>query len=152
MDRARLGSLLGLLSSVLLAASLLVVVNAYPPWWPYMLWGLWSMLFIASVGLWSGSRWGRAVLLGAGIIFLLECFGEIVMAPGKCAGTLAGCYSHYVTSDPMLAIDEYLVKLLCGSGSVSCYRSIIYLQPALMIIAIATVLKPLASHSAHGRP
>jgi hypothetical protein len=147
MDRARLGSLLGLLCSLLLAASLLSAVNPYPPWWPYMLWGLWSMMFIASVGLWSHSRWGRTIFLGAGIIFLLECSGEILMAPGACAGTLAGCYKHYVISDPMLAVDYYLVKLTCSGESVRCYTSVMYLQAALMIVAIATLLKPLTSNN-----
>jgi hypothetical protein len=147
MDRARLGSMLGLLCSLQLAASLLSVVNAYPPWWPYMLWGLWSMLVIASIGLWSHSGWGRAIFLGAGIIFLLECSGEILMAPGSCAGTLVGCYEHYVISDPMLAVDYYLVKLTCAGESVRCYTFAMYLQAGLMVVAIAILLKPLASNN-----
>jgi len=147
MGRGRLGSLLGLLCSLLFAASLLIAVNPYPPWWPYLLWGLWSMVFIASVGLWSHSGWGRIILLGTGIIFVLECSGEILLAPGACAGTLIGCYKHYVISDPMLAVDYYVGKLICSGESVSCYRSVMYLQPALMILAIGTVLKPLASNN-----
>jgi hypothetical protein len=155
MDRARLGSLLGLLCSGLLAISPLVAVNPYPPGWPYFLWGLCGALFIASASLWFRRRWGRVVFLVAGTIILLKYAAEIQGAPGGCAGTLSGCYNHYIQSNRMLAVARYFVYLscshqpviCCSQESIGCYKLSMYVQPALTLLAMLILLKPLASNN-----
>ena len=155
MDRARLGSLLGLLASILLAISLLAAVNPYPPRWPYFLWGLCGALFIASASLWFRRRWGRVVFLAAGTIVLLKYAAAIQGAPGGCAGTLAGCYNHYIQSNRMLAVAHYFVyftcshqpDLCCSEQLIRCHKLSMYLQPAITLLAMLILLKPLASNN-----
>jgi hypothetical protein len=148
MRRARLASLLGLLCSLLLAASLLIAVDPYPPArLPYFLWGLCGVLFVASVGLWFQKRWARIVFLVAGTIFLLQYAAAALLGPEGCAGTLVGCYRHYIRSEPMLALIYPFLKVICSPESVRCYTSSMYLAPAPMIFAMAILLKPLASNN-----
>jgi len=155
MDRARLGSLLGLLCSVLLAISLLVVVNPYPPGLPYLLWGLCGVLCIASASLWFRRRWGRVVFLVAGTVILLGYVDAILWAPGGCAGTLAGCYNHYIQSNRMLAVAHYFVyftcshqpDLCCSEQLIRCHKLSMYVQPALTLLVLLILLKPLASNN-----
>jgi hypothetical protein len=152
MGRARLVSLLGLLCSLLLAASLLIAVDPYPPGLPYFLWGLCGVLFVASVGLWLQKRWAHIVFLVAGTIFLLQYAAAVFLAPHGCAGTWVGCYRHYVRSEPMLAVIHRLVEVTCSPESVRCYTSSMYLLSAPMIVAMALLLKPLASNNLYGVP
>jgi hypothetical protein len=150
MNRARLGSLLGLLSSILFAASLLIAPRLYPSYLPaYLaralwLWSLCGVLFIASAGLWFQRRWARVVFLVGGSIFLLD-YARAFLLPVLCVGTCA----LKIPSDPMYSVFRYYA-LTCSTDSVRCYQSLgwlLWLQPALMLLTMVTLLKPLASNN-----
>jgi hypothetical protein len=153
MIRARFGSLLGVLCSTLLALSLLLVVDPYQRRW-VVLWSLCGALIISSVGLWFRNRWAQLTfLLVAG--FLLLLYGaEIALAPGGCAGTIAGCYNYYIQHAPLLAVAHFFayvtcshpLESCCSEQLIRCHKLSMYVQPALILSAIAVLLKPLASN------
>jgi len=143
MTRAHLGSLLGLLCSTLFALSLLTAVDLYPPW-PYLEWGVFGVMFAASIGLWFQKRWGRLTLLISGIIFLWLWLGVLVGT--GCAGSLIGCARHNLQSQPAVAVAYYLAKFACRAESADCYVGASFVQPVLMMLTMAVVLKPLASN------
>src|ERR1700733_7461732 len=145
MTRSRLGSLLGLLCSSLLLWSLLIVVDPYPPR-PYFEWGLFSALFTASVGVWFNKTWARIIFLVVGSVFVL--FSVAAIAVGfSCAGNLVNCYQRFVRSQPIFADVYYFAKVACMPQSVRCFDSLMYVQPVLTGLALAVLLRPLASNS-----
>jgi hypothetical protein len=147
MDRARIGSLLGLFCSCLFAVSLVVVVNPYPPWRTHFLWALCAVLIASSVGVWFRKRGARLALMVAGIIYLVQYVAAVAVAPGACAGEWVQCYRRGVLSEGMFAIIYYFARLVCSTESVHCYTTFMYLLPAPMIIALVTLLRPLASNN-----
>jgi hypothetical protein len=154
MVRARLGSLLGVLCSTLVALSLLLVVNPYQHHWG-ALWALCGALLISSVGLWFRKRWARLAFLLGGSFLLLSYIAEIELAPGGCAGSIAGCYNYYIQHDPLLAVAHYFayltcshpLDLCCSEQLIRCHKLSMYVQPALTLLAMAFVLRPLASNN-----
>ena len=155
MLRARLGSLLGVLCSALFALSLLLVVDPHPPHWVDFLWCLCSALFISSVGVWFRKRWARWAFLLVASFLLLLYIAEIELAPGGCAGTMAGCYNYYIQHDPLLAVAHYFayftcshdLDLCCSEELIRCHKLSMYAQPALTLLAMVVLLKPLASNN-----
>ena len=157
MVRARLGSLLGVLCSILFALSLLLVVDPHPVPWVVFLWFLCGALFVSSVRVWPRRRWARlAFLVTASWLLVLSVLSiaEIAVSPGGCAGTMNGCYNYYVQHDPLLAIAHYFAYLTCShdldmccSELVRCIKRSMYVQPALTLLAIVLLLKPLASNN-----
>src|ERR1700689_1176023 len=145
MTRSRLGSFLGLLCSSLLLWSLLIVVDPYPPR-PYFEWGLFSVLFTASVGLCFNKNWARITFLIGGSVFVL--FSVAAIAVGfSCAGNLVNCYQSFVRSQPIFADVYYFVKVGRMSQSVRCYNSLMYVQPVLTGLALGVLIWPLASNN-----
>jgi hypothetical protein len=162
MNRARLGSLLGLLCSSLFLCSLFVAIDPYyaHPRDRYFLWGVCGALFITSLGLWFRKRWAQVAFLLVASLTLLLYLAEISLAPGSCAGTIAGCYNHYIQSNPMLAVAHYFVYLTCSHEPdrccsqtlIRCHNLSTYVQPALTLLAVVILLKPLASNQRLERP
>jgi hypothetical protein len=155
MVRARFGSFLGVLCSTLLALSLLLVIDPRP--WVFF-WSLCGALLVSSVGLWFRNRWARlSFLLIAGFLLVLYA-AEIELAPGGCAGTIAGCYSYYIQHDPLLAVAHYFayltcshpLDLCCSERLIRCHKLSMYVQPTLTLLAMIVVLKPLASNNLYG--
>jgi hypothetical protein len=151
MIRARLASLLGVLCSTLFAISLLIAVDPLG----HPLWCVCGALFITSLGVWFRKRWAQVAFLLVASLTLLLYIAEISLAPGGCAGTMAGCYNHYIQSNPMLAVAHYFVYLTCSQEPdlccsqelIRCHKLSMYVQPALTLLAMAILLKPLASNN-----
>jgi hypothetical protein len=156
MIRARLASLLGVLCSTLFAISLLIAVDPSG----YRLWCICGALFITSLGLWFRERWAQVAFLLVASLTLLLYIAEIAVAPGGCAGTMAGCYNNYIHSSPMLAVAHYFVYLTCSHEPdfccspelIRCHKLSMYVQPALTLFAIVILLKPLASKQSLEQP
>ena len=155
MVRARIGSLLGVLCSALFALSLLLVVDPFRPRW-VVLWSVCSALFISSVGVWFRKRWAPWAFLLVASFLLLLYIGEIGLAPGAgCAGTMTGCYNYYIQHDPLLAVAHYFayfscshdLDLCCSEHLIRCQKLSMYVLPALTLLAIVVLLKPLASNN-----
>jgi hypothetical protein len=152
MTRARLGSLLGGLCGVLLALSLLVVESPTRHW---ALWALCDALCIFAVGVWLRNRWARWGFLIALCFLMLSYVASIEFAPGGCAGSLAGCYNYYIRHDPTLAVAHYFAYLICShpldlccsDHLIRCHKLSMYVQPALSLVAMVVLLKPLASNN-----
>jgi hypothetical protein len=153
MIRARIASLLGVLCSTLFAISLLIAVGHLG--YLLFLWCICGALFISSLGLWYRKRLAQVAFLLVASLTLLLYIPEIALAPGGCAGTMAGCYNHYIQSSPMLAVAHYFVyltcshepDLCCSQELIRCHKLSMYVQPALTLFAIMILLKPLASNN-----
>jgi hypothetical protein len=151
MIRARLASLLGVLCSTLFAISLLIALRPLS----YLPWCICGALFITSLGLWFRERWAQVAFLLVASLTLLLYIPEIALAPGGCAGTMAGCYNHYIQSSPILAVAHYFVyltcshepDLCCSQELIRCHKLSMYVQPGLTLFAIVILLKPLASNN-----
>jgi hypothetical protein len=146
MDRARIGSLLGLHCSSLFAASLLLAVDPYPPWRTHFLWALCTVLFVTSVGVWFRIRGARLTLIVAGVIYLLQ-YASTVAVGWVCGGNWVQCYGRGILSEGIFAVIYYFARLTCSTESVHCYTTLLYLLPTPMIIAVVILLKPLASNN-----
>jgi hypothetical protein len=147
MNRPRLGSLLGLLCSSLFLCSLFVAIDPYyaHPRDRYFLWGVCGALFAGSVGLWFQRRWGRLALLIGGGIFLFLCLDVFVGVAAM--GTPLSSYRFYILHSPTLAVSYYFAKLACSVESLQCYEASTCVQPALTILTMTVILKPLASNN-----
>jgi hypothetical protein len=157
MARARLGSLLGGLCSALVAVSLILVKDDDPHW---ILWCVCGALFISSVGVWCRKRWAQVTFLVFASSLLLLYAAEIEMAPGACAGTIAGCYNYYIQHAPLLTVSHYFASLTCShpldlccsEHLVQCHKLSMYVQPALTLSVTVILLKPLATNPRLERP